>query len=60
MHIKEREADLLGEGIVPITACLSALRDLGYDDWLVLETAPTADPEAAASHNLRYLQRLLE
>ena len=60
VHIKERDADLLGEGVVPIAACLSALRDLGYDDWLVLETAPTADPEAAASHNLRYLQRLLE
>jgi L-ribulose-5-phosphate 3-epimerase len=59
VHIKERDADLLGEGVVPIAACLSALRELAYDDWLVLETAPTADPEAAASHNLRYLRGLL-
>jgi sugar phosphate isomerase/epimerase len=59
VHIKERDADLLGEGVVPIAACLSALRELGYDDWLVLETAPTVDPEAAARHNLRYLRGLL-
>ncbi len=59
VHIKERDADLLGEGVVPIPACLSALRELGYDDWLVLETAPTADPETAARYNLEYLRKLL-
>jgi sugar phosphate isomerase/epimerase len=59
VHIKERGADLLGEGEVPIAGCLAALRDLGYDDWLVLETAPTSDPEAAARHNLEYLRKLL-
>jgi L-ribulose-5-phosphate 3-epimerase len=58
VHIKERDADLLGEGVVPIAACLSALLALGYDGWLVLETAPTADPEAAARHNLEYLRGL--
>lgn len=59
VHIKEREADLLGEGVVPIPGCLAALREVGYDDWLVLETNPTADPEAAARHNLAYLRGLL-
>lgn len=59
VHIKERDADLLGEGIVPIPECLAALRELGYDDWLVLETAPTADPEQAAACNLKYLRGLL-
>ena len=59
MHIKDREADLLGEGIVPIADCLGALRAIGYDDWLVLETPPTDDPEAAGKHNLDYLRGLL-
>lgn len=59
VHIKDREADLLGEGIVPIPQCLEALREIGYDDWLVLETPPTDDPRAAAAHNLRYLRELL-
>jgi L-ribulose-5-phosphate 3-epimerase len=59
VHIKERNADLLGDGVVPIPACLAALRGLGYDDWLVLETNPTEGPEAAARYNLEYLRGLL-
>jgi len=59
VHVKERDADLLGDGIVPLAGCLAALRELGYDDWLVLETAPTADPEAAARHNLQFLRGLV-
>lgn len=59
VHIKDREADLLGEGIVPIPQCLQALREIGYDDWLVLETPPTEDPQAAGKHNVEYLRGLL-
>lgn len=59
VHIKDREADLLGDGIVPIAECLQALREIGYDDWLVLETPPTDDPEAAGKHNLEYLRGLV-
>ena len=59
VHIKDREADYLGEGVVPIPDCLKALQDIGYDDWLVLETPPTADPVEAGSRNLEYLRGLL-
>ena len=59
VHIKDRDGDLLGEGVVPIADCLQALRELGYDDWLVLETPPTDNPEAAAQHNLEYLRKLV-
>lgn len=59
VHIKDRDADLLGQGVVPIPECLQALREIGYDDWLVLETPPTEDPEAAARYNLEYLRGLL-
>jgi len=59
VHIKEFGADLLGDGAVAIPQCLAALRALGYDDWLILETNPTADPEAAARYNLKALRGLL-
>jgi hexulose-6-phosphate isomerase len=59
VHIKDREADLLGEGIVPIADCVQALLARGYDDYLVLETPPTDDPPAAATANLNYLRGLL-
>jgi L-ribulose-5-phosphate 3-epimerase len=59
VHIKDRDADLLGQGTVPIAECLAAVRALGYDDWLVLETPPTDDPEAAGKHNVEYLRGLL-
>jgi len=60
VHIKDREGDLLGDGIVDIPGSLAALREIGYDDWLVLETPATDDPMAAGRHNLQYLRGLLE
>ncbi|MGC9317610.1 MAG: sugar phosphate isomerase/epimerase family protein [Armatimonadota bacterium] len=59
VHVKDREADLLGEGIVDIPACLQALHEIGYDDWLILETPPTDDPMQAGRHNLQYLRDLV-
>lgn len=60
VHVKEREGDRLGEGIVDVRGSLEALMEIGYDDWLILETAPTDDPSAAAEYNLNWLQDLLE
>jgi len=60
VHVKDREGDLLGEGIVPIEACIRALVGIGYDGYLVLETPATDDPMAAGAYNLEYLQRLLD
>jgi sugar phosphate isomerase/epimerase len=60
VHIKDRDGDLLGDGIVKIPECIEALRGIGYEGDLVLETPPTDDPRAAAAHNLRYLRALLQ
>ena len=59
VHIKDREADLLGQGIVPIAECITALKAIGYDDWLILETPATDNPQAAGQANLAYLRGLL-
>jgi sugar phosphate isomerase/epimerase len=58
VHVKEREADLLGQGTVKIPESLEALAQVGYAGDLVLETSPTDDPVAAARYNLKYLREL--
>ncbi len=60
VHVKEREGTYLGEGIVPWKEIIPALRDVGFDGWLVLETDATDDPEAAARRNLDYLRDLVK
>ncbi len=60
VHIKDYEGELLGDGRVDIAGSLAALREIGYDDWLVLETPATEDPMAAGRKNLEYLRGLLE
>ncbi len=59
VHIKDREGDLLGEGVVKIPESIEALKEIGYDGDLILETPATDDPLAAGAHNLRYLQALV-
>jgi sugar phosphate isomerase/epimerase len=59
VHIKDLRGDLLGEGVVKIPESIAALKEIGYDGDLILETPPTADPRGAAARNLEYLQRLL-
>ena len=59
VHVKDVKGELLGEGLVRIPESLAALRAIGYDDYLVLETPATADPVAAATANLSYLRKLL-
>jgi len=60
VHVKDREGDLLGDGIVPIRSSMEALKDIGYDDYLVLETPPTDNPMAAGARNLAYLRNMLD
>jgi len=57
IHIKEAGAELLGEGDVDMAECVAAMHDIGYDGWLVFETAATADPLAALRHNLAELRK---
>jgi len=59
IHIKEANAELLGEGDVDMAAIKQVICDIGWDGWLVLETAPTDDPLAAAKHNLEELRKYL-
>jgi len=59
VHIKDRPGELLGEGVVKIPESVEALKAIGYNGDLVLETPPTDDPRAAAAHNLKYLQELI-
>ncbi|MBN2452212.1 MAG: sugar phosphate isomerase/epimerase [Lentisphaeria bacterium] len=58
VHVKDH-ADRLGDGDVPIAACLRALRAIGYTGDLVFETNPTRDPPRAATYNLGYLRGVL-
>jgi L-ribulose-5-phosphate 3-epimerase len=60
VHIKDREADLLGDGIVDIPGCVETLREVGYDGWLILETPPTDDPLEAGNYNLEYLRDVVD
>jgi sugar phosphate isomerase/epimerase len=59
VHIKDREADLLGEGTVDIPACVETLAEVGYDGWLILETPATEEPLAAGEYNLEYLRKVV-
>ncbi len=59
VHVKDREGELLGEGLVKIPECLRALQDIGYDGYLMLETPATDDPVAAGKANLEYLRALI-
>ena len=50
----------LGEGHVDFPAVVSAVRAMGYEGWVVLETPPTDDPLAAAKANLAFTRSVLE
>ncbi len=50
----------LGEGDVDFPAVVSAVRAIGYDGWIVLETPPTSDPLKAAKANLAFTRSVLE
>lgn len=49
----------LGEGSVDFRAVAQALRAVGYDGWVVIETPPTDDPPVAARRNIEFARHLL-
>ncbi len=59
IHIKDKGGDLLGEGEVDWDGCVAAIKDMGYDGWLVLETKATDDPRKAAAENLKFTRNVL-
>lgn len=60
VHIKDRDADLLGQGIVDIPLCVETLREVDYDGWMILETPATDDPLEAGNYNLQYLRDVVD
>ncbi len=59
VHAKEAGGELLGEGEVDLQDVADALNEIGYDEWIVFETAPTDDPMAAIEHNLAEMKRYI-
>ncbi|MBM3213729.1 sugar phosphate isomerase/epimerase [Candidatus Poribacteria bacterium] len=58
IHMKDLGGKHLGEGGVDFDAVGAAIRDIGYDQWLVLET-PTGDvPDEGNRRNLAFTQAL--
>jgi sugar phosphate isomerase/epimerase len=57
VHVKDK--GYLGEGRVDFPGIHSALREIGYKDYIVLETSsPSRDIEADTKRNLEYLKSL--
>jgi len=60
IHIKDKGGELLGEGEVNWDKCVTAIKDIGYDGWLVLETQPTHHPRGAATENLKFIRDAMQ
>jgi sugar phosphate isomerase/epimerase len=63
IHFKDGKGDhsnaMLGEGHVDFAACVSAIREVGYTGWIVLESAAPHDPVADAKTNLGFARALV-
>jgi len=49
----------LGKGNVDFRAVAQALRAIGYDGWIILETPPVDDPLRSAAANLAFAREVL-
>jgi sugar phosphate isomerase/epimerase len=58
IHVKDTENKMLGEGKVDFKGVSDAIRDIGYDDYMVLETPSGNDPKASAAINLAFTKKL--
>lgn len=63
VHVKEFTEKLndkpLGEGNVPIPEAAEALREIGYDGWVFLETGTFNDPQTFTPQQLAYVRQFL-
>jgi L-ribulose-5-phosphate 3-epimerase len=58
-HFKDNP-NYLGEGKVQFEPIAAAIRDIGYQGWIVLETSsPAKDPVADAKRNAAFVRKLL-
>lgn len=58
IHMKDLGGKHLGEGGVDFQAVGDAIRSVGYDGWLVLETPTGEDPDVGNRRNLLYAKAL--
>ena len=59
-HVKDTGGRFFGRGTVDFPACLSALRSIGYDDFLIVELPPDPDdPLATARASKAWLDGVL-
>ncbi len=56
-HIKDGR-HLLGQGSIDMPAVAQAIHDIGYKDWLVLETSSPSDLVADTRTNLEYVRKV--
>ncbi len=49
----------LGEGDVDFRAVVQALKAVGYDGWIIIETPPTDDPLGSAAANLEFAHKII-
>ncbi len=56
-HIKDGKS-LLGQGKIDMPAIAEAIRSIGYDKWLILETSSPTDLIADTRTNLEYVRRV--
>ncbi len=58
VHAKDTDGNMLGQGQVDFDGAAAALRDIGYDNYIVLETRPGDDPQGNAARNLEFVKTL--
>jgi sugar phosphate isomerase/epimerase len=58
VHAKSPGGTYLGEGDLDFEAVATALKGIGYDGYIILETRATDNPAEAASRNLAFLKKL--
>ncbi|MDP6042676.1 MAG: sugar phosphate isomerase/epimerase family protein [Candidatus Latescibacteria bacterium] len=58
IHAKDTDRQALGEGRVDFDAVDAAMREIGYDGYIVLETPVGDDPNADNAKNLAFIRKL--
>ena len=59
IHAKDTDRQMLGEGRVDFDSVDAAIREIGYDGYIVLETPTGDDPGAANAQNLAFIRKLV-
>jgi hexulose-6-phosphate isomerase len=58
IHAKAPGGTYLGEGDLDFDAVIQAIKEIGYDGYIILETRATDNPAEAASKNLAFLKKM--